>query len=223
MPVNIEVLRRIPYFATLSQEELAQVAAVTVERHYQRGDLIMLEGELGGALYYVHAGLVKVFKTSLEGKEQALRLIAEGHTFNDVPALDGGPNPASAAALEPSVVYAIRHADLHELIVTRPEVAVAVVQTLVQALRSLVSLVEDLSLRHVTARVAKILLDQEVASQGELHGYRLTQQEMAALAGTAREVVGRALKELETAGAIQMRQGRAVVVNHERLHMLSSG
>jgi CRP-like cAMP-binding protein len=113
MPVNIEVLRRIPYFATLSQEELAQVAAVTVERHYQRGDLIMLEGDLGGALYYVHAGLVKVFKTSLEGKEQALRLIAEGHTFNDVPALDGGPNPASAAAMEPSVVYAIRHADLH--------------------------------------------------------------------------------------------------------------
>jgi DNA-binding transcriptional regulator YhcF (GntR family) len=98
-----------------------------------------------------------------------------------------------------------------------------VVQALVQALRHLVSLVEDLSLRHVTARVAKILLDQEVASQGELHGYRLTQQEMAALAGTAREVVGRALKELETAGAIQMRQGHAVVVNHERLHMLSSG
>ena len=223
MPVNIEVLRRIPYFATLSQEELAQVAAVTVERHYQRGDLIMLEGDLGGALYYVHAGLVKVFKTSLEGKEQALRLIAEGHTFNDVPALDGGPNPASAAAIEPSVVYAIRHADLHKLIVTRPEVAVAVVQVLVQALRYLVSLVEDLSLRHVTARVAKILLDQEVASQGELHGYRLTQQERAALAGTAREVVGRALKELETAGAIQMRQGHAVVVNHERLHMLSSG
>jgi CRP-like cAMP-binding protein len=223
MPVDIEVLRRIPYFTTLSQEELAQVAAVTVERHYQRSDLIMLEGDLGGALYYVHAGLVKVFKTSLEGKEQALRLIAEGHTFNDVPALAGGPNPASAAALEPSVVYAIRHADLHELIVTRPEVAVAVVQALVQVLRYLVSLVEDLSLRHVTARVAKILLDQEVASQGELHGYRLTQQEMAALAGTAREVVGRALKELETAGAIQMRQGRAVVVNHERLHMLSSG
>jgi CRP/FNR family transcriptional regulator len=223
MPADIEVLRRIPYFATLSQEELAQVATVTVERRYQRGDLIMLEGELGGALYYVHAGLVKVFKTSSEGKEQALRLIAEGHTFNDVPALDGGPNPASATAMEPSVVYSIRYADLHKLIVTRPEVAVAVVQALVQALRYLVSLVEDLSLRHVTARVAKILLDQEVASQGELHGYRLTQQEMAALAGTAREVVGRALKELETAGAIQMRQGHAVVVNHERLHMLSSG
>src|SRR5450759_5364651 len=87
MSANIEVLRRIPYFAPLSPEELAQVAAVTVERHYQRGDIILLEGDLGGALYYVHTGLVKVFKASMEGKEQVLRLIAEGHTFNDVPAL----------------------------------------------------------------------------------------------------------------------------------------
>jgi CRP-like cAMP-binding protein len=217
MPVDIEVLRRIPYFAPLRPEELTQLAAVTIKRHYKRGDLIILEGDLSGALYYVHAGLVKLFKTSVEGKEQVLKLIAEGHTFNDVPALDGGPNPASAAALEASVVYTIRHADLHTLIVTRPEVAEAVVQTLTQALRSLVSLVEDLSLRHVTARVAKLLLDQEAAVQGELHGYRLTQQEMAALAGTAREVVGRALKELETAGAIQMQQGQAIVVNRKRL------
>lgn len=217
MLANIAVLRRIPYFAPLSPEELAQVASVTIERHYQRGDLIILEGGLGGALYYVQTGLVKVFKTSMEGKEQVLRLIAEGHTFNDVPALDGGPNPASAAAMEPSIVYVIRHADLHRLIVTRPEVAQAVVRALTQALRSLVSLVEDLSLRRVTARVAKILLDQDAAVQGELHGYRLTQQEMAALAGTAREVVGRALKELETAGAIQMQQGQVMVVNRERL------
>jgi CRP-like cAMP-binding protein len=217
MPVDGEVLRRIPYFAPLHPEELTRVAAVTVKRHYKRGDMIILEGDLSGALYYVHAGLVKLFKTSLEGKEQVLKLIAEGHTFNDVPALDGGPNPASAAAMEPSVVYVIRHADLHTLIVTQPAVAEAVVQALTQALRSLVSLVEDLSLRHVIARVAKMLLDQEAAVQGELHGYRLTQQEMAALAGTAREVVGRALKELETAGAIQMDQGQARVVNRERL------
>ncbi len=166
MPANIDVLRRIPYFAPLSLEELAQVAAVTVERHYKRGDLIVLEGDLSEALYYVHAGLVEVLKTSVEGKEQVLKLIAEGHTFNDVPALDGGPNPASAAAIKPGVVYVIRHADLHTLIVTRPAVAEAVVQALTQALRFLVSLVEDLSLRHVTARVAKILLDQDAAVKG---------------------------------------------------------
>ena len=145
-------------------------------------------------------------------------MIASGHTFNDVPALDGGPNPASAAAMEPSVVYVIRRAELRHLIITRPEVAEAVVQTLASALRHLVALVEDLSLRHVTARVAKILLDQEASTHEEQHVYHLTQQEMAALAGSAREVV-----ELETAGAIEMRQGRAVVLSSERLSLLASG
>jgi len=223
MPIDVEMLRQIPLFATLSAEDLAQVAAMTVVRHYDRGDLILLEGDLGGALHYVRSGLVKVFKTSVGGKEQVLRMIASGHTFNDVPALDGGPNPASAAAMEPSVVYVIGRAELRHLIITRPEVAEAVVQTLASALRHLVALVEDLSLRHVTARVAKILLDQEASSHEEQHVYHLTQQEMAALAGSAREVVGRALKELETAGAIVMRQGRAVVLSSERLRLLASG
>jgi CRP-like cAMP-binding protein len=223
MPIESEALRQIPLFADLRAEDLEQVAALTVERHYERGDLILLEGDAGGALHYVRSGLVKVFKNSVAGKEQVLRLIAAGHTFNDVPALDGGPNPASAAALEPSVVYLIQRVALHQLIRTRPEVAGAVVQTLASALRHLVVLVEDLSLRHVTARVAKILLEQEASSQEALQHYHLTQQEMAALAGTAREVVGRALKELEVAGAIEMRQGRAIVLSHERLHLLASG
>jgi CRP-like cAMP-binding protein len=223
MPIDVEMLRQIPLFAPLSAEELIHVAAMTVERHYGRGDIILLEGDMGGALHYVRSGLVKIFKTSAGGKEQVLRLIAAGNTFNDVPALDGGPNPASAAALEPSVVYVIHRAELRKLIMTRPEVAQAVVQTLASALRHLVALVEDLSLRHVTARVAKMLLDQEASTQEGQPVHRLTQQEMAAMAGTAREVVGRALKELEAAGAIEVRQGRAVVLNPERLRLLSSG
>src|SRR5215467_12243578 len=112
MPIDIEALRHIPLFAPLSQEELAHVAALTLERHYERGEIILLEGDLGGALHYVCSGLVKVYKTSPSGKDQVLRLIAAGNTFNDVPALDGGPNPASAAALELSTIYVISRAQL---------------------------------------------------------------------------------------------------------------
>jgi CRP-like cAMP-binding protein len=223
MPIDVDALRHIPLFATLSREELGHVAAMTVERHYDRGDMILLEGDVGGALQYVRSGLIKVYKTSSAGKDQVLRLIAADNTFNDVPALDGGPNPASASALEPSTIYVIQRAELRTLILMRPEVAEAVVKTLANALRHFVSLVEDLSLRHVTARVAKILLDQEASARQGQYVYRMTQQEMAALAGTVREVVGRALKELEAAGAIEMRQGRAAVVDAERLRMLSSG
>ncbi len=221
MPVEIDMLRKIPYFSTLSKDDLAQVAMFTVERSFNRGDLILIAGDTGGSLCYVCSGLVKVFKTSPEGREQVLRLIGAGDTFNDVPALDGGPNPANVAAVEPSKIYVIRRSGLHQLIKTRPEVAEAVVLTLAKSLRHLVSLVEDLSLRHVTARVAKILLDQEISTQQGQQAHRLTQTEMAALVGSAREVVGRALKELETIGAIEMRHGQAIVLNREQLRIIA--
>ena len=225
MPVESEELRKVSLFAPLSVDDMARVAAVTVERHYERGDIIILEGDRGGALYFVRSGLIKVFKSSPGGKEQVLRLIEAGRTFNDVPALDAGPNPASAAALESSIVYATGGAELRRLIAERPGVALATVQALAGALRHLVTLVEDLSFRHVTARVAKILLEQEAsagasgASGKAVH--RLTQQEMAAMAGTAREMVGRALKELEATGAIRIQRGRITVVNRERLAMFT--
>jgi CRP/FNR family transcriptional regulator len=218
MVIDVAALRRIPLFSSLNQEDLAHVSALVVERRYERGDIILLEDSPGGGLFYVQSGLVKVFKTSTGGREQVLRLVGAGYTFNDVPALDGGPNPASAAAVEPSTLYLVQHTMLLKLITTRPEMAVAAVQTLASALRHLVSLVEDLSLRHVTARVAKILLDQE--TQRTRH---LTQQEMAALAGTVREVVARSLKELEMAGAIVVRQGQVIVLDRERLRLLVSG
>lgn len=217
MPVQPDILRQIPLFAPLSPEELAHVAAFAVERHYERGDTILLESDRGGGLYYVLSGIVKIFKTSPEGKEQVLRLIESGQTFNDVPALDGGPNPASAAALEESVVYAIGRAELQQLILERPAVAAAAVKALATALRFMLGRVEDLSFRHVSARVAKILLEQDAAAQAGRTTHRLTQQEMAAIAGTAREMVGRALKELEAQGAIELRQGRVNIRDRERL------
>ncbi|HEV7126838.1 MAG TPA: Crp/Fnr family transcriptional regulator [Ktedonobacterales bacterium] len=221
MAVELEALRAVPMFAALGPDDLRHVAGMAVERNYDRGDIILLEGSRASALHYVRAGLVKIFKTSPDGKEQVLRLIAPGHTFNDVPALDGGPNPASAAAVEPSVVYAIGSTQLRQLILERPAVAAAAVRTLADALRHMVALVEVLSFRHVAARVAKIVLDQAESEPSARHAHRLTQQEMAAMAGTAREMVGRALKELEAAGAIEMRRGQVVVLNLDRLRMLA--
>lgn len=221
MPIDQAAFQRMPLFATLASDDLATVIAVTRTHAYSRGAIILLEGARDGGLCFVQSGMVRIFKTSPDGKEQTLRLITAGQTFNDVPALDGGPNPASAAAMEPCEIYVTSGIALRRLVAERPGIALAVVATLTQALRHMVGLVEDLSFRHVTARVAKILLEQDEARHAQSHMHRLTQHEIAALAGTAREMVGRALKELETAGAIAMRQGRPVILNADFLRMLA--
>ena len=219
MAVQVEFLKSIPYFFGLSLDDLDSIREFIFEKTAERGEMIVLEGEPGEALYFVASGMVKVFKTSAEGKEQILNLIRPDESFNDVPVFDGGPNPASAQAIGPVVLYGIRKSDLEVILRDHPQVALNVNKVLAGRVRHLVSLVEDLSFRHVTGRVAKILLEQ--AGDGTGSRPRLTQQEMAAMAGTAREMIGRSLKALEEEGAIRLDRHRIVITNKEALREMA--
>jgi CRP/FNR family transcriptional regulator len=219
MAIQLELIKSIPYFSGLSSAELDSVKVLISERQGERGEFILLEGDPADALYFVISGVVKIFKTSSEGKEQILQLIRPGESFNDVPIFDGGPNLASAQAMGPVVLYSIKNSDMRGILRNHPQVALNVAQILSQKLRNLVSLVEDLSFKHVTARLAKILL--EYAGDGSAPRQRLTQQEMAAIAGTAREIIGRSLKELEGEGVIRMDHHRIVITDKEALRRMA--
>jgi CRP-like cAMP-binding protein len=219
MAIQLELIKSIPYFSGLSSAELDSVKVLISERQAERGEFILLEGDPADALYFVISGVVKVFKTSAEGKEQILQLIRPGESFNDVPIFDAGPNPASAQAMGPVVLYSIKNSDMRGILRNHPQVALNVVGILSQKLRNLVSLVEDLSFKHVTARLAKILL--EYAGDGSAPRQRLTQQEMAAIAGTAREIIGRSLKELEGEGVIRLDHHRIVITDKEALRRMA--
>lgn len=217
VPITAEELRSIPYLAALGPEPLAALLPKIRERRCKRGTLLFLEGDPCEGLYYVQAGRVKIYKTSAAGREQVLAALGPGETFNDVPVFDGGPNPASAQALEPSRLFVVPSAVMHALLRSEPDVASAVVRIFAARLRHLTLLVEDLSLHHVASRVARLLLRQLEAGSPE----RLTQQEMAARVGTAREVVGRALRALEEAGAVELHHGHITVRDREALEHLA--
>ncbi len=225
MAVEIELLKSTPYFSGLSPTELEAIKRHVFEESADKNKLILLEGEPAEAVYFVVSGAVKVFKTSAEGKEQILCLIRPGESFNDVPIFDGGPNPASAIAMSPVTLYGISKADMGTLLREHPGIAMNIIKVLAEKVRHFVSLVEDLSFRHVTGRIAKLLLEYATdhTGMGKEPGSkpRLTQQDMAAMVGTAREVVGRSLKTLEEEGAIKMDRHRIVVVNKEILEEMS--
>ncbi len=215
MAVSVEFLNSVPYLSGLKPDELDSVRKVVFERAVDRGEVIFLEGDPAEALYFVVSGVVKVFKLSADGKEQILELIRPGESFNDVPFSGGGVNLASAEALGPVVLYGIKKGDLDLILRDYPQVAVNVIKVLSRKVQQLLSLVEDLSFRNVTGRVARILLEH--AGDGTGLGPRLTQQEMAAMAGTAREMVGRSLKDLEREGIVRLEHHRIVITNLEAL------
>ena len=218
MAVKLEFLKSILYFSGLSPAELESIRKLVFEKTADRAEIVLLEGESAENLYFVASGAVKVFKTSAEGKEQILSIVRPGESFNDVPIFDGGPNPASARAMGPVILYGIKKNDMEAILRDHPQIALNVIKVLARRVRHLVSLVEDLSFRHVISRVAKILFEHVGGEMGR--GPRLTQQEMAAMAGTAREVVGRSLKALEEEGAIKVDRHRIIITDKEALQKI---
>lgn len=217
MTVELEFLKKILYFSGLAEAELESIRKLIGEKTAGRGEVLILEGDTVNALHFVVSGALKVFKTSAEGKEQILNILRPGDSFNDVPVFDNAPSPVSVQALGPVVLYEIGKSDIEAILRKYPQAARNVINVLAGKVRHLVSLVEDLSFRHVIGRVAKILLENAGDGDGAGGGARLTQQEMAAMAGTAREVVGRSLKAMEDDGVIRLDRHRIVIRNKEAL------
>jgi CRP/FNR family transcriptional regulator len=202
----------------MDSAELHAINQFISERKVERGEIIQLEGEAVGELYFVESGAIKVFKTSAEGKEQILSIIRPGEAFNDIAIFDDEPSPASAQAMTPVTLYGIGRSELHTLLREYPRLSLNTIMVLTLRTRQLMALVEDLSFRHVIGRVAKVLLEN--AGNNNAPGARLTQQEMAAMVGSVREVVARSLKALETEGAIRLERHRIQIMDSKTLETM---
>ncbi|MEE8414212.1 MAG: Crp/Fnr family transcriptional regulator [Dehalococcoidales bacterium] len=220
MSSSTDFLASLPYFSMLGPEEIERIAGETLDRSYARGEVLFLEGEPCHGLYVVKSGSVRVFKSSPEGREQVLLIARQGDSFNDVPVFDGGSNPASASALESSVVHIIPVDTMLSMLADCPA-ARAIINLFATRLRHLTTVIEDLSFRSVVSRLAKMLLSLAVVQGGASPVPRLTQDEMANIIGSVRDVVGRALRTLERAGAIKLEGQRIMVIDPEKLREMT--
>jgi len=215
MTVTVDDLGKLRYFAGMESSRLAVFTQLFSKKSFIKGQTIISEGDTQGNLYFVNSGVVKMFKTSSEGKEQIIKIVRPGESFNDITVFGSGSSPYSMQALGTVIVFWIHKNDLMPMMEKNWKIALNALEILGEQQRLLLTLVEDLSFKNVTGRVAKILLQN---SNPGPDGYqRLTQYEMAAMAGTAREVVGRSLKSLEENGIIGLERHRIIIKDKEYL------
>ena len=217
-----DMLREVAWFRDLPADGMAEIARAVRERRFAIGETLLVEGEPSDGLYVVLRGRVKVFKLSADGREQVLRILGAGRTFNDVAAIDGGPNPAHVAGMAEGAVGLVPRAVLQRLMTRYPAVATAALGVLAARLRAMTVLVEDLALRGVLPRVARLLLQCSRGGGGMVEGgeelcHPITQQQIAEMTGSVREVVQRALKTLEREGAVELARARVSVRNADVL------
>lgn len=211
-----EQLQSTPYFAGLDGETLHRLASLATWHEYAPGAIVFLEGDINTGLYSVHSGWVKVVKFSPDGREQVLRYIGAGELFNEIGVFLARPNPATAIALEQSVLWQLHRSLLQPLLTARPDLLLHVMANMADRITYLAGMVADLSLHTVEVRLARLLLDE--ATDGALvrHAW-LTQAELAARLGTVPDVLSRALRTLSDAGLVRVERKQITILDSQGL------
>ena len=222
LSVKLQLLKQTPYFSSLSLSEIREFVPRLLERHYRAGDVIFRKGDRSEGLCIVLSGRVRTETTSEEGREQVLKVFGPGRTFADIPAFDDEPHPANAIAVTDSTVALLPQTILLDLLRRHPDIAIDVIRLFASRLRAYKVMIEDLSLRDVVSRVARLLRDRArgettLVEDSASVSLRCTQNEVAAMVGSVREVVQRALKTLEHAGVIQMTRERIRILDVDAL------
>ncbi len=214
-----EYLRHLAYFEGQSTPVIRQLAEAAQPRQAAAGETLFLEGDSSAGLWMIVWGRVKVYKLNPEGQEHILRIFGENDTFNDISALDGGANPANAAALSDSMLWVLPAQVFRDFILSDSAFAMRVIQVLSGRVRRLVGQIEDLTLYSVVVRVARLLLKQ--AEDPALSGIGVTRAALAAHLATTPQTISTALRELEVAGAIEFNRHQIRIVREDLLRSIA--
>ena len=212
----IQQIKHIALFAEMEEPSLQELAQASRWREYEAGEIVVLEGEAQPGLYYLQYGWLKVVKISPSGREQILRFLEPGDTFNEIGVFTNQPNPATAVALESAGIWLIPRAALLRLLQERPDFAQQIITKMAERMLYLVSLVTDLSLRPVTGRLARLLLQDAVENVLERPRW-YTQTELASRLGTVPDVIQRSLRNLEVDGLIVVEKRQIRILDREAL------
>lgn len=213
---SIELLRRVPFFSNLSEDELARTAGLTTLDRYEPEQIVFREGDFSNSFYVIRAGHAAALREHPDGRTITLARFGPGDIFGELAMLDNERRSATIQALDELEVIVILGPDMRSLLGEHPEIAVKLIAALGQRLRETNERLAGLSFQTVQSRVAKVLTQLVQAARGEGAAERdvlitSTQAELARLAGSSRESASRFLAVLERAGIITQGRGRLTV------------
>jgi CRP/FNR family cyclic AMP-dependent transcriptional regulator len=213
------LLEHVPFLAALSDQDLTWLAKRVLRRRYKRGDIIFLKDDPGQSMFIVEDGAVRIYVPGTQGADLTLAVMEPGEFFGDLSLLDGRLRSASAEAARDSTLLTLEREDLTELVRSRPDAALAILEVISLRLRETDQMATDLAFLDVSGRLARRLLDLasvqgQQTNGGVLIKQPITQEELANMIGVTRESVNRNLGMFRRLGLIG-REGRRIVIQNE--------
>lgn len=206
---HYNLLKATDLFAKLSDESLDALCMNSRILTFRKNTILMTEGEIGETLCILKGGSVKIFASDEQGNEIVLDDLRPGSYFGEVSLLDDEPRTASAITLEPSEILSISKTDFVSCVNKNPEIAFAIIRVTTRRLRRAIDTVRSLALQNVYQRLTSKLRElSEISENIVCLPRKYSNQELGAMIGASREMVGRILNDLVVGGYIEKRQNR---------------
>jgi CRP/FNR family transcriptional regulator, cyclic AMP receptor protein len=204
------LLRNVSIFADLDAAAVAALERLAEVKDYRAGAVIVSQEDRGDALYVLVSGKVKVVLYGDSGREIILSIFkTPGDFFGEMSLLDDEPRSATVIADRASRLLVLSRREFQTHLEGHPRTALRVLQEVSRRLRRADAVIGNLALLDVYGRLAGKLremaeTDGEETDEGVLVRQRPTQAEIAAMIGTSRETVSRALSEFSRRGWVEM-------------------
>jgi CRP-like cAMP-binding protein len=226
--MSVELLKRCPLFAGLGGEDLKRIRGIALPKQVGKKQVLFSDGEEAKGFYVILSGKVKLYKISAEGKEQILHMVSAPDAFAEAALFLEGSYPAFAEALVDSQLLFFPKRDFIQLIERNPQLSINMIVSLSDFLRKFASLIEELSLKEVSSRVAKYLIDLSLKSARDGKNPKevdldLSKTQLASKLGTISETLSRTLSKMKAKGVIGVNKNKILILSRERLEEMASG
>lgn len=210
---NLDLIRRVPLFSMLTNEQAQGIADSVVKRRFRRGELVIEAGRKSNALFILLTGRARVIAADARGREVILAVLQAGDYVGEMSLIDNEPHSATVRAEVQADMLVLGRPEFARCLPENSSLSYAIMRGLVQRLRNADRQIESLALLDVYGRVARSLLDmaEPIGDERVIRG-KVSRQDLAKIVGASREMVSRVMKDLEERGMVRTREDGSVVI-----------
>ncbi|AGB41173.1 cAMP-binding protein [Halobacteroides halobius DSM 5150] len=210
-------VKKVPIFAELDQETIAKIDKLVTRKSYQAGEMIFWEGDPGENLYILNSGQVKIYKTSMEGKEYIVHLLTENDFFGELVLFKEEPLSNNAQAVTDCAVCLINKNDLERLLNHDPKLAHHLLAAFGTRLKETRQMLQSLALDDSKAKTIRFLVNLAQESgiekkDGVLIKLPLSRKGLADFLAMTPETLSRKLSELQQEDIILLKGQKQVII-----------
>jgi CRP-like cAMP-binding protein len=213
MLTNLDLIRRVPLFSLLTNDQAQGIADSVVKRRFRRGEIVVEHGKKSNALYILLTGRARVLTADSRGREVILAVLQSGDYVGEMSLIDNEPHSATVRAEVQTDMLILGRAEFARCLPENSSLSYAIMRGLVNRLRAADRQIESLALLDVYGRVARTLLEMAEEVDGiKIIRNKVSRQDMAKVVGASREMVSRVMKDLEERGVIETQENGSVII-----------